>query len=253
MKGRSKMLKILISILVIGAIGCLITWGAISYIGRTETLQVKSIENTGGEVYIIRLTKPQNKSWKAGSYSKITLPEVEKKDKRTRWLTIASLDNEDELVLLTKNSGTAFKKNLTSLSQGSEVKISWIGSKLEIKDENSPLVFFGSDVGIAAIRPIVKEWAGKREIILTHFDKNVLAFDKELSDLSSKNKNLNYSRSSSIEQSKEKLEEVINRYGNKAIYILTGQPDDVKSMSKYLKEKGIDNKQIKTDKFTGLK
>lgn len=67
MKGRSKMLKILISILVIGAIGCLITWGAISYLGRTETLQVKSIENTGGEVYIIRLTKPQNKSWKAGS------------------------------------------------------------------------------------------------------------------------------------------------------------------------------------------
>ena len=181
------------------------------------------------------------------------MPEVEKKDKRIRWLTITSLDNEDELVLLTKNSGSAFKKNLTSLSQGSEVKISWIGSKLKIKDENSPLVLFGSDVGIATIRPIVKEWAWKREIILNHFDKNVLAFDNELSDLSSKNEKLNYSRSNSLEQSKEKLEEAVNKYGNKAIYILTGQPDDVESMSKYLKEKGIDNKQIKIDKFRGLK
>lgn len=253
MKGRSKMLKILISILVIGTIACFITWGIISYLGSTEILQVKSIENTGGNVYLIRLTKPQKKGWKAGSYAKITLPEVEKKDKRTRWLTITSLDNEDELVLLTKNSGSAFKKNLTSLSQGSEVKISWIGSKLKIKDENSPLVLFGSDVGIATIRPIVKEWAGKREIILNHFDKNVLAFDNELSDLSSKNEKLNYSRSNSLEQSKEKLEEAVNKYGNKAIYILTGQPDDVESMSKYLKEKGIDNKQIKIDKFRGLK
>jgi len=80
-----------------------------------------------------------------------------------------------------------------------------------------------------------------------------LAFDNELSDLSSKNEKLNYSRSNSLEQSKEKLEEAVNKYGNKSIYILTGQPDDVESMSKYLKEKGIDNKQIKIDKFRGLK
>ena len=31
-------------------------------------------------------------------------------------------------------------------------------------------------VGIAAMQPIVKEWAGKRSIVLSHLDKGVLVF-----------------------------------------------------------------------------
>jgi len=40
MKGRSKMLKILISILVIGTIACFITWGIISYLGTTQLKKI---------------------------------------------------------------------------------------------------------------------------------------------------------------------------------------------------------------------
>jgi len=41
------------------------------------------------------------------------------------------------------------------------------------KDTNQPLVCFASDVGISALRPLIKEWAGKCPIILNHFDKGV--------------------------------------------------------------------------------
>lgn len=109
-------------------------------------------------------------------------------------------------------------------------------------------------VGIAAMQPIVKEWAGKRSIVLSHLDKGVLVFDKELSQIAQKNGKLNYDRSNSLSQSKEKLKKAIDRYGNKATYLLAGQPNDVEAMKKFLVEnKGIEIKQIKLDRFKGLK
>ncbi|EMC27537.1 hypothetical protein SMU85_06972 [Streptococcus mutans ST6] len=63
---------------------------------------------------------------------------------------------------------------------------------------------------IAAMQPIVKEWAGKRSIVLSHLDKGVLVFDKELSQIAQKNGKLNYDRSNSLSQSKEKLKKAID-------------------------------------------
>ena len=60
MKRGKKMVIIIISILV--AL-CLITWGVITYLGRSQTLSVKSIENFNDYLYLIRLTKPDNVTW----------------------------------------------------------------------------------------------------------------------------------------------------------------------------------------------
>ena len=88
----------------------------------------------------------------------------------------------------------------------------------------------------------------------SHLDKGVLVFDKELSQIAQKNGKLNYDRSNSLSQSKEKLKKAIDRYGNKATYLLAGQPNDVEAMKKFLVEnKGIEIKQIKLDRFKGLK
>ena len=57
MKRGKKMLIIIISILV--AI-CLISWGVITYLGRSQALSLKSIENFNGDLYLIHLTKPTN-------------------------------------------------------------------------------------------------------------------------------------------------------------------------------------------------
>ena len=62
------MVIIVISILTV--IG-LVTWGVIAYLGRGQTLSVKSIENPSGDLHVIRLAKPDNITWKAGSYAKI--------------------------------------------------------------------------------------------------------------------------------------------------------------------------------------
>ena len=136
---------------------------------------------------------------------------------------------------------------------GAKVEVSWLGGNLEITDNQEPIICFASDVGVAAMRPIVKEWNSKRTIILNHLDKGVNIFNNELIELSSKGKDFTYETSESIEQSQEKLKKAVDIYGNNAIYLLSGQPDDVKTMEKFLENNGINKKKIKIDSFRGLK
>lgn len=253
MKGRSKMLTIIVSILAVGLFVYLIIWGTIVYFGGSQSLSVKRIENPSDDIHLIHLTKPKNMTWKAGSYAKIALPNVKESGQKNRWLTIASNPDENEILILTHNSGSLYKKTLTSLSAGSKVEMSWLYSNLSVKDGEEPLVCFASDVGIAATRPIIKKWAGKRSIVLSHLDKGVLVFDKELSQIAQKYSNLDYSKSANLSQSKKRLKHAAEQYGNKAIYLLAGHPGDTEAMKKFLEDKGIDSKQIKLDSFRGLK
>ena len=251
------MVIIVISILTV--IG-LVTWGVIAYLGRGQTLSVKSIENPSGDLHVIHLAKPDNMTWKASSYAKITLPSTasdgEKNDHKgeqtSRWLSIASSPEDNEIIILTHNSGSPYKKALTSLPAGSQVKMSWLESSLSVTDGNEPLVCFASDVGISAIRPIVRQWAGKRPIILYHLDKEVKVFDKELSELANETANMTYETSANISQSQERFKQAIDRHGNKAQYLVAGQPDDVKTMKKLLRDNAMyDN--VKSSTFRGLK
>ena len=59
MKRGKKMFIIILSTL--GAL-CIITWGAIAYLGRSQTLSIKSIENPSGDLYLIHITKPSHQT-----------------------------------------------------------------------------------------------------------------------------------------------------------------------------------------------
>ena len=250
------MVIIVIAILVVIGI---ITWGVIAYLGRSQTLSVTSIENPRGDLHVIRLAKPTNMTWNAGSYAKITLPSAadgtknnRTGDQTSRWLSIASNPEDNEIIILTHNSGSPYKKALTSLPAGSQVKMSWLDSSLSVTDSSEPLVCFASDVGISAMRPIVRQWAGKRPIVLYHLDKGVTVFDKELSELANKTANVTYETNASLSQSQERFKKSIDTYGKKAQYLLAGQPDDVKAMKKLLQDnKMYDN--VKSSTVRGLK
>ena len=250
---------VIIVISILAVIG-LVTWGAIAYLGRSQTLSVTSIENPRGDLHVIRLAKPDSTTWKAGSYAKITLPSAadgtknnRTGDQTSRWLSIASSPEDNEIVIVTHNSCSPYKKALTSLPAGSQIEMSWLDSSLSVTDSSEPLVCFASDVGISAMRPIVRQWAGKRPVILYHLDKGVTVFDKELSELANKTANVTYETNAGLSQSQERFKKSIDTYGKKAQYLLAGQPDDVKAMKKLLTDKGIDSKNVKSSTFRGLK
>ena len=250
MKRGRKMLTI---IFIIAVILVVIMSGIFVFLGRSQTIFVKSIDNVSDNLYVFRFEKPNNMSWKAGSYIKVTIPNIEDNKENNRWLTIASNPDENEIVLLTHNSESKFKQKLTNLQIGEKVKVSWLDKNLEIVDGQEPIVCFASDVGIAAIRPIVKEWSSKRSIVLNHLDKGVMIFNKELTELSNKGQDFTYETSENIEQSKEKLKKVADIHGNRAIYLLSGQPNDVESVKKLLESAGVSKEKIKIDSFKGLK
>ena len=250
MKRGKKMLTI---IFIIAVILVVIISGIFVFLGRSQTLSVKSIDNVSDNLYVFRFEKPHNMSWNAGSYIKVTVPNIEDKKENNRWLTIASNPDENEIVLLTRNSGSKFKQELTNLKIGEKVDVSWLDKNLEVVDGQEPIVCFASDVGIAAIRPIIKEWSSKRSIVLNHLDKGVMIFNKELTELSNKGQDFTYETSENIEQSKEKLKKVADIHGNRAIYLLSGQPNDVESVKKLLESAGISKEKIKIDSFKGLK
>lgn len=258
MKRGKKMFIVILSILGLLA---LITWGAIAYLGRSQKLSIKSIKNPRGDLYLIHITKPSHQTWKAGSFAKFTLPDTSsatrkneaKGDQTSRWLTIASTPDEDEILILTHNSGSHFKETLAHLPAGSEIEMSWLESSLTVKDTNQPLVCFASDVGMSALRPLIKEWAGKAPIILNHFDKGVTIFDNEMKELAQNTSNFTYKTSDELSQSQAFFKRAIDEYGNQASYLITGQPDDVNEIKNFLKENGIDNKNIQVSSFTGLK
>ena len=239
------MLILILSILALGLLTC---WGVYAYLGRSLDLSVKSIEHLTGDLFLIHLTKPEHLVWESGSYAKFTLTD----NKESRWLTIASRPTENEILLLTHNSGSTYKKALTALHKGVKIQMSWLSSTLKVKEEASPLVCFASDVGIAAIRPIITEWAGKRELILSHLDKGVMAFDSELVELAANQELLTYETSAGFSQSKEQLAQAIDYYGPKANYLLAGQSDDVEAMKAFLSSKGIDSSRIQVEMFRGL-
>lgn len=258
------MLIIIISILLVI---CLISWvWGRDHLGRSQTLSLKAIENLNGDLYLIHLTKPNSMTWKAGSFAQFTLYDIKKsnpdttdtissdKNKQNKyWLTIASNPDENEILILTHNSNSLYKKTLTNLPAGSEIEMSWLDSHLSVREDEKPLVCFASDVGIAAIRPIIKEWAGKRDILFSHLDKGVTIFKKEITNLSSRTTNLTYESNASSSRSQETLKKAVDKYGNKAIYLLAGQPDDVEVMKIFLEENGVNRKQIKLNSFKGLK
>ena len=58
MKRGKKMLTIILITTV--ALG-LTTWGVFAFLGRSQTLSVKSIENDSDDLYVVRLEKTNNR------------------------------------------------------------------------------------------------------------------------------------------------------------------------------------------------
>ena len=100
MKRGRKMLTI---IFIIAAILVVIMSGIFVFLGRSQTISVKSIDNVSDNLYVFRFEKPNNMTWNAGSYIKVTVPNIEDKKENNRWLTIASYPDEIVEVSLNKN------------------------------------------------------------------------------------------------------------------------------------------------------
>ena len=184
-------------------------------------------------------------------------------------MSIASAPFDDRLMFATRMRDTAFKRSLTKVSLGTDVKIdSPVGSFTLHKNPAKPAVFLAGGIGITPFVSIVRQadhdrLPHKLHLFYSNRRPEDAAFLRDLEILSQLNGNCAFIPSMS-EMDKSKLDwqgergfinrEMLLRHmdGLKGpIYYVAGPPAMVAAMREMLTNAGVEEDDIRTEEFGG--
>lgn len=174
-------------------------------------------------------------------------------EKDTRAFTISTSPTEDFLMLTAKKGPSEFKKALSKLKPGSEITTSHpVGTF--ILDESSPAVFIAGGIGITPFRSMIKYALDQKlktpiTLIYSNSDDNFL-FKQELDKWKQHLPKLNIIYHNSTKNGR--LTTLSPKpYPLNPIYYLAGSHGFVDNMEKILIELGVDQSNIRYDRFDG--
>lgn len=212
-------------------------------------LKVKEIKKEIKDIFSVIFEKPKGFNFYPGQYLDYELP-IDDPDGNTRAFTISSSPTEDFLMLSTRYGHTPFKKHLAKLKIGHEVKTSHPAGTF-ILDESSPAVFIAGGIGITPFRSMIKYVFDQKlltpiALIYSNSDNNFL-FKDEFHALQKDNPKLDiiYYNSTSGRLTKLPI--------SNSIYYLAGSHSFVSDIEKILIESGINQTNIRYDRFDGYK
>ena len=136
----------------------------------------------------VSLSKPGNFNFQAGQYVNLEITDSMGKS-LTHCLSIASAPHEEQLLIATRLSDSDFKKQLTSLDIGAEVKIVGpLGFFTLPRDASQKVVILTGGIGITPFRSMIRDSErnnSPREIILFYANANKAraAFLEELQNV----------------------------------------------------------------------
>lgn len=211
-------------------------------------LKVISKKAETKNTFSLVLEKPANFSFYTGQYLDVELP-VQDKYGNTRAFTIASSPTEDFLMITSKKGTTPFKKFMENLKPGDNITASHPAGTFTL-DESEPAVFIAGGIGITPFRSIIKyvldqNFKTPLTLIYSNSDNNFL-FKKELDWWQKQLPNLKIQY---VVTSKEGRPPVTCNLST--IYYLAGPPKMVDDFAKMLLELGVDETNIRYDRFDG--
>lgn len=178
--------------------------------------------------------------------------------------TIVNSPNEKGVLsLTTRIRDTGFKKTLRDLPVGTEVEVGPITGFFTLPDDNfRPLVFIALGIGITpyiSMLRYIEEESLKHKVTLIYSDSDEesLAYLDELKEMEKKNPNFRIiltitgDKSGTTENrhvDANFIKDYINN-PNDHIYFISGSPNAVGSVSKSLKDAGIED--INSENFSG--
>ena len=201
------------------------------------------------------LEKPEDFIWEEGAHTHIGLvgfDEGEKPNKEwVRHMSIMTTTDENRIGFTTRFIApfSEFKEKLSALKVGDELVLFKVGSKMYLRRENRPLVLLSMGVGVATMRPLIhsfiKDSSNISSIIHVNVDSSKeYIYYSQLEGLTSTSYK-NYwtgSRSEFYEEVNE-----LSKLEN-ALYYVVGSHYFLLDVIKFLKSKGIENKDIVIDK-----
>lgn len=218
-------------------------------------LKIKTIKNYFNKYFSLILKKPENFHFYPGQYLDIKLP-VKDPNGDTRAFTISSSPTEDFLMVTVKKGLSPFKKSMCQLKIEEEIETSHPAGTFTL-DESTPAIFFAGGVGITPFRSMIKhahdnQFKTQITLIYSHSDDNFL-FKDELDQWQKKLSNLtiNYFNTS---QKGRLTKDIIHNSRfqiHNSVFYLAGSHQFVNDLEKTLLTLGIDQTDIRYDRFDG--
>lgn len=240
-------------------------------ISQSYTTKFIKKEKIAKSTYSFYFEKPQGFEFIAGQYNRWTLP-INAMDGRgsSRFFTISSPPFEKEfLVFTTKIIQSDFKKALSKLEAGKEIKIFGpMGQFVLDEDNQDENVFIAGGIGITPFHSILMNAAVNNSTkLLTLFvsfsmPQDLVFFD-ELAKLPQIHPNIKiiYTITKPQESQMPWNEEtgrisdtMIKKYVadiSQCIFYIVGPPSMVEGTQKLLEEMNIPNEHVKTEQFSG--
>ena len=215
-------------------------------------LKVREIIPQTPKAISITFQKPEEFNFYAGQHLDLQDNKGDSRD-----FTISSSPTEHLLMVTTKKGVTSFKKYLETLSPDDLVNSSHPKGTFTL-DENSPAVFIAGGIGITPFRSMIKYAVDSQlktpiVLIYSNSDENFV-FKDELNSWQKQHSNLKiiYINTSKDERlDKTKLATIVNGFVRDYLVYLAGSTSFVDNMEKIVLELGIDEINIRYDRFKG--
>lgn len=209
-------------------------------------------EVKGTKTYI--LEKPENYTWIEGSHTHIGLvgfDEGEKPNKNlVRHMSIMTLPTEEKIGFTTRvqDNPSEFKYKLSQLNIGDEVVVFKLGSRMELRRCNRPIVLLSMGVGIATMRPLILAFINDSSNIPNLFNVNVDASGDIYKSELDKYENENYKNY--WLDSRNEFYETLNQLTEtqNAIYYIVGADLFIKDIIQKLRVRNVNDTDIILDK-----
>lgn len=218
-----------------------------------------------------RLEKPSDFVFKPGQFIEITLlnpPETDAEG-NSRAFSIASTPRDDFLLVATRLRESAFKRVLSHVPRGTQVKINGPFGDLRLHNDSSrAAVMLCGGIGITPFRSIILNAIQTKlphRIFLFYSNRRPedAPFLKEMQTLEKQNSNFKLiGCMTEIEKSRRSWDGETEKINRKmlekylgglpsAIYYVTGPPGFVAGMRAMLAESGVDDDNVRTEEFSG--
>jgi ferredoxin-NADP reductase len=233
--------------------------------------KLKNRKEVAERTMAFQFEKPAHWTFKAGQFVDITLPNPPETDAEgnTRGFSIASVPQEDFLMVTTRLRDTAFKRSLQKVPLGTEVKIEGpFGNLILHNNASRPAILLAGGIGITPLRSILVRAAMEKlphRIFLFYSNRRPedAAFLDELEALQKENPNFRMiATMTDMEKSHRPWQgergfisqPMLSKYLNgvkNAIYYIAGPPGMVKGLHSVLNSASVDDDDIRTEEFAG--
>lgn len=219
---------------------------------QVDFLEAKEVSDG---YFTITLSK-EDVNWEPGQYANFSIIDAQMDEKDWRSFSFASIVEDDVIEIGTRSIGemSEFKHALLSLKKGDKVNVKGPFGRFTLKDNETPVVFIALGIGITPIRSLLKEIDHKnhhQKVHVVYSSEGYFIFRDELDIIAKNHQNIELTYPTTIDETKEDIDELAKQYHNEANYYIAGPPKAVKSVKNALIEEGIQKDNILHDPFTG--